>query len=247
MWKYTASPVNIDIQIWKVFRWKKWINASDNKMGYGSEGSLVLKHHDHKRHFSNKDLEVPHISYNTVVHPWQYLPRNCLRRLQREGSIPSPVSQLSPDMWRPALLQPPRPNPGGSKFSRLIEMSLTSSNSWTRLTQDIWQSWCTLQLCHFIILIWFAGDKVVITSPVPIFWYIQCKMREELKDLSLVNTPTDILVWFFEHFVLFSLYLSGKILVTWYRIHQKRQNQPRRVGGRPEVVHNVVLMSPWSG
>ena len=65
MWKYTASPVNIDIQIWKVFRWKKWINASDNKMGYGSEGSLVLKHHDHKRHFSNKDLEVPHISYST--------------------------------------------------------------------------------------------------------------------------------------------------------------------------------------
>ena len=34
-------------------------------MGYGSEGSLVLKHHDHKRHFSNKDLEVPHKSYNT--------------------------------------------------------------------------------------------------------------------------------------------------------------------------------------
>ena len=27
-------------------------------MGFGSEGSLVLKHHEHKKHFSNKDLQV---------------------------------------------------------------------------------------------------------------------------------------------------------------------------------------------
>lgn len=49
-------------------------------MGFGSEGSLVLKHHDHRKLFSNKDLEVRIISIKTF-HP---LPL-CLIEIVRGG------------------------------------------------------------------------------------------------------------------------------------------------------------------
>ena len=132
-------------------------NTNDSKMGFGSEGSLVLKHHDQRTLFSNKDLEVRVISLKTP-HPWQNVLRKCSRRLQRDESGPlpfPPASELSPNKW--LWLRS-----GGLKYSRQIGMWLKLSNSWIRLTRDTWQSRCGLQRvsCHFVIKLDFQEIKL---------------------------------------------------------------------------------------
>ena len=140
-------------------------------MGFGSEGSLVLKHHEHKKHFSNKDLEVLHMYLLLHHHFWpnvsQKLFEEAAERKKRPFTIPDQGDQTK----QVTTLSGLQIIPANRNVSDIVKLMDTSHTGYLTVM--------VITSCHFSNWISFSGDKVVFTSSVPIFWYIQRKIREK--------------------------------------------------------------------